>query len=171
MTDAAAAGRSLSPFYDLLEEAQEFTLVFQGRPDSGGPVFADDGSQLPILHGRSCAVDVRARPLGGNRYRLCETAYFSDLTGLLWGDEFFAEPGDGRRLRLAGVAMPRRYRHCTLVGRFDPYEPVADIIHRLGGGWELVCGGILTISIPAEQWDGFVQLARSALPDGVQFDP
>lgn len=85
-------------------------------------------------------------------YRL---AYRSDgpfsCMRLNWGDEFYAGTAGDGSLTLTHVVMPQAFVHQRFLtsAPFDNDMPVARLIHELGGGWEAVAGGILTITVPA----------------------
>jgi hypothetical protein len=53
--------------------------------------------------------------------------------------------------------MPKKFQHITSVceDSWDPEGEEAKLIHKLGGGWDLVFGGLLTITIPVENWAVF----------------
>ena len=62
-----------------------------------------------------------------------------------------------RRLVLQKVLTPRKfvsYRFLTSVG-FNSENPIAQLLHSLGGGWETVAGGVLTLTVPVEMEEQF----------------
>ena len=77
---------------------------------------------------------------------------FSGLS-LSWGDEFNADKGEDGTLRLTSVCMLRLYVHFRLLtsGGFSNDHQLAQHLHSLGGGWEAVAGGVLTLTVPAER--------------------
>jgi hypothetical protein len=142
-----------SSFYSLVEGAPEAVLEFPVDGDSGGPFWSDDG-ELDLVRCKEWdREEVRVVPLGGNRYRLAERRFgpFSVLT-LYWGDEFNADKRKDGALRLTSICVPQSYAHFRFLasGRFDNEHELARHLHSLGGGWETVAGGMLTLTVPAE---------------------
>ena len=150
----------LSPFYNLLAGATRATLVFPADEDSIGPFWNERG-ELDVKRGPDWSEeDVAVVPLGEKRYRLAVRMMgpFSALK-LHWGDEFMAEPTGGDELTLRSVIMPQRFAHfCFPVGGFGNLHPLAEHLHAMGGGWELVAEGMLTLTVPAERSPEFEHL-------------
>lgn len=142
-----------SEFYALLEDATSTRLVYPVDGKGEGPFWDAQGS-IDARCQQWEDEDVSVVILGQGRYRLAEKEFgpFSSL-GLHWGDEFFAQDeGDGT-LRLLSVAMPRRfthYRFWACGGRLNNEHPLAELLHGLGGGWECVAQGLLTLTVPVE---------------------
>lgn len=140
-----------SDFYCLVEDASDVVLEFPVDGDSGGPFWNDDG----VLDLRRCKEwdqeDVGVVSLGGNRYRLAERLMgpFSGLR-LYWGDEFTADKVQDNALRLTSVCTPQPYAHFRFLtsGVFNNEHQLARRLHALGGGWEAVAGGMLTLTVP-----------------------
>ncbi len=59
----------------------------------------------------------------------------------------------GITLRLTSVCVPRPYAHFRFLtsGGFNNEHQLARHLHSLGGGWEAVAGGMLTLTVPAER--------------------
>ncbi len=141
-----------SGFYVLVEDAADAVLEFPADGDSGGPFWNVDG-QLDLVRCKEWEQeDVGVVPLGGNRYRLAERRVgpFSGLR-LYWGDEFNADKGDDGTLRVISVCVPRPFAHFRFLtsGGFSNEHQLARHLHSLGGGWEAVAGGMLTLTIPS----------------------
>jgi hypothetical protein len=147
---AADDGSFPSGFYVLVEGAADAVLEFPADGDSGGPFWNADG-QLDFARCKEWdQEDVGVVPLGGNRYRLAERRMgpFSGLR-LYWGDEFNADKGDEGTLRLTSVCVPRSFAHFRFLtsGGFNNEHQLARHLHSLGGGWEAVAGGMLTLTM------------------------
>jgi len=142
-----------SPFYSLVERSRKFTLRFPSDEDGVGPYWLATGEMDGSRHDSDSVENVECVALGDNRYRLAIQAEgpFSGLR-LHWGDEFFAESGNGCDLVLTRVAMPRKFVHHRFMasGKFTNENPIATILHACGGGWETVAVGILTLTVPVE---------------------
>lgn len=145
-----------SPFYLLVEDASAFTLVFEADAEGVGPFYAADGTLVPQPDGEEVEAAILARRTGQGRYRLCANEPFV-IVNLHWGDEFLAEAGPDGRLRLTGVVAPLRFVHdmSALSGPLDPDGALSRLVHSLGGGWESYAGGLLTVTIPSEQWEAY----------------
>ncbi len=143
------------PFYALLEGASRFTLMFEVNAAGEGPIYQPDGTLAVLIDSQIEEAEVQALHLGDDRYRLCDNTL--QITNMHWGDEFFAVRGDGDRLQLTRVAAPSRFQHVLLLlnGGMDPDGALSELVHRLGGGWEGFAVGLITITIPAENWDAF----------------
>lgn len=104
-------------------------------------------------------VRILAVPLGNDLFRLAENPLFEPLTELKWGDDFFAELSLPDRLKLKRVLTPKKYRHAFnfISGPSLEGSKISDRIHELGGGWERVAGGMLTVTLPAENWHLFTE--------------
>lgn len=154
-----------SPFYAQFDDATESTLCFPVDEDGVGPYWLESG-QLDANQGdsRSCE-KVEVVNLGGDRYRLAFKVQgpFSGLR-LNWGDEFMAEESGRKRLDLLRVTTPADYRHFQLVvsRSFNNESPLAKLVHRFGGGWETVSGGMLTLTVPSTSAADFVEAAQQA---------
>lgn len=149
-----------SAFYGLVEEATKTVLLYPADGDSGGPFWNERG-ELDLVRGKDWdEEDVGIVPLGGNRYRLAERLMgpFSGLR-LYWGDEFTADQADDGTLRLTAIVVPRRYAHFRfLASKFNSDHPLAKHLHAMGGGWETVATGMLTLTVPAEHGTEFQRL-------------
>lgn len=158
------------PFYALLDGASSFTLMFEVDAAGEGPIYQPDGTLAVLIDGQIEEAEVQALHLGDDRYRLCENNPLQ-ISNMHWGDEFFAVRGDGDRLQLTRVAAPSRFQHVTLVltGGMDPDGALSRLVHRFGGGWEAFAVGVITITIPAENWDAFE--AAADLPDWERRSP
>lgn len=143
-----------SGFYLLLEDAADVVLEFPVDDDSGGPFWHNEG-QLDLVRCKEWdQEEVGVVPLGGNRYRLAERQMgpFSGLR-LYWGDEFNADKGVDGKLRLTSICIPRPYAHFRFLtsGGFSNEHQLAQHLHSIGGGWETVAGGMLTLTVPVER--------------------
>lgn len=151
-----------SAFYNLMEGATEFVLQYPADGDSGGPVWNDQG-ELDHEQGANWdEEEVCVVALGGDRYRLAERLMgpFSGLR-LYWGDEFTADKVDDGTLRMTSVIVPRcfvHFRFITSVQHFSNDHPLAKHLHAMGGAWETVAGGMLTLTLPAGHGDRFRRL-------------
>lgn len=136
-----------SPFYDQLVGAEKFSLIFPLSEDCAGPSWLESGELVHSGDG-----EIEAVSLGGNRYRLAERCLgpFSSLW-LHWGDEFFANRSEGNALTMTHLALPRPFEHFRYLtsGGFKNANPIAELEHEVGGGWETVAGGMLTLTVPA----------------------
>lgn len=144
----------LSPFYDLVEVDEQQTTLHYGVDSGGnGPCWDEAGKVLTDLEGKDQAW-VYVHALGDGRYRIVG----NDLAGglrLTWGDEFYAS-GDGEELTVQAVVLPRRFQsYRFLWSGMDNDCPQAQLLHELGGGWESLMGGILTLTVPVERADEF----------------
>ncbi len=153
-----------SPFYAQFEGAIQYRLRFPVDGDGVGPEWLESGELVAGAFHQNWE-KIEAVDLGAGRYRLAykPAGPFSGLR-LNWGDEFFAEEAGRNRLRLLRVATPLAYRHYQFmvpVG-FDNENPLAMLVHRFGGGWETVMGGILTLSVPLTVVEDFEQAAETA---------
>lgn len=159
-----------SAFYSLVEEATEAALLFPADGDSGGPFWNERGELDRVRCQDWEEEDVGIVPLGGNRYRLAERLLgpFSGLR-LHWGDEFEADQTDDGTLRITSVVVPRRYAHFRfLASKFNNDHPLAKHLHDMGGGWETVATGMLTLTVPVEHGPEFQRLmCEEGLAPGV----
>ena len=66
---------------------------------------------------------------------------------------FNADNAEDGTLRLTSVCVPRPYAHFRFLtsGGFNNEHQLARHLHSLGGGWEAVAGGMLTLTVPAER--------------------
>ena len=157
---------SVSPFYDALEGAQEYVLLYPVRSgESVGPHWLDDG--MPFT-GDYEEEDILAVPLGGGRYRLAELCAGPFSCCLLrWGDVFEAD-AEGDTLTLRCIVMPPAYQHYFWVASGGlENTALGDLLHRYGGGWEVVAGGMLTASVPIACVEAF-ENAAAALGENAQ---
>lgn len=140
-----------SDFYKNLENAQVYSLSFPADQDGIGPYW-DESGKLAIEK-LACKVDepVELVKLGNGRYRLAEKSVgpFSSLR-LYWGDEFLGKSLGGNEIELLGILVPLKFKHYSFMvsSGFDNENSLARLVHQNSGGWELVAGGMLTISIP-----------------------
>lgn len=142
---------SPSPFYDLFQDAKRYTLSFP-TTDLSGPYWDDDGEIIRCFDSELEVEDIEAVRIQGGHYRLAErcSGPFSILR-LHWGDEFLATIDCDGRLNLLRVVMPQPFVHHRFVtsSPFNNDHPTAALLHKLGGGWEAVAGGVLTLTVPA----------------------
>lgn len=147
-----------SPFYDQLEGAEKFTLSFPLTRDCVGPDWLESGELVRSKNEGIETEDIEAVCLGENRYRLAERCLgpFTSLR-LYWGDEFLADSSTGNTLILTRVVVPRIYEHYRwlISGGFKNEHPIANLVHEVGGGWETVAVGILTLTVPAARSQEF----------------
>ncbi len=133
-------------------------LVFPAC-DFAGP-FWDDAGELIRQPGDELAGErIEAVRLAPQHYRLaCRSDGPFSCLQLYWGDEFYASTAGDGSLTLNRVAMPRPFAHHRFLtsAPFGNGMPAATLVHELGGGWEAVAGGMLTISVPTEQSDEFL---------------
>lgn len=159
---------SISPFYDALEGAHEYVLLYPVRTgECVGPHWNEEGALIP---GELEEEDILAVPLGGGRYRLAELC-FGPFSGCLlrWGDEFEGD-AEGNTLTLRRVVVPPAYQHyfwVTSGGGDLENTALGDLLHRYGGGWEVVAGGMLTVSVPVANLEDF-ENAAAALGEDVR---
>jgi hypothetical protein len=155
---------SPSTFYSLFDGARNVTLFFMADHECVGPYWNELGELDASRGQQSTDEDIAAVSLGTDRYRLAERCYgpFSALR-LHWGDEFLASPQGDNELALQKVLTPRKFMHYRFLasGVFNNENPVAQLLHSLGGGWETVAGGMLTLTVPAEMSDEFLQRMKS----------
>jgi hypothetical protein len=152
-----------SPFYAQFDDATEFTLCFPTDEDGAGPYWLESG-ELDASQGRSRSCEkVEAVDLGDGRYRLAFKGEgpFSGLR-LNWGDEFVAEAAGVKKLQFQRVSTPRAYKHFRLMvsAGFNNENPLAKLVHRFGGGWECVAGGMLTLTVPTTMTADFEAAAQ-----------
>jgi hypothetical protein len=152
-----------SPFYAQFDDATEFTLCFPTDEDEVGPYWLESG-ELDTSQGSSRSCErVEVVNLGDGRYRLALKGEgpFSGLR-LNWGDEFVAVEAGGKKLQLQRVGTPPAYKHFRLIvpRGFNNENPLARLVHRFGGGWECVAGGMLTLSVPATMAADFEAAAQ-----------
>lgn len=147
-----------SPFYDLLEGAEKFTLTFPLTRDCVGPDWLESGELVRDKNEGIETEDIEAVSLDGNRFRLAERCLgpFTSLR-LYWGDEFIADRSSGNTLNLTRVVVPRTFEHFRWLtsGGFKNENPIAELVHEVGGGWETVAVGILTLTVPASRSQEF----------------
>ena len=138
-------------FYDHLLGAEKFSLIFPLSEDRNGLSWLESGKLIQSGDGEIETEDIEAVSLGGNRYRLAERCLgpFSNLR-LHWGDEFFAVRTDGSTLTMTHLALPRPFTHFRYFssGSLKNSKLIEEIVHEVGGGWETVAGGMLTLTVP-----------------------
>ena len=160
-----------SPFYELFEGAEKFTLTFPLTRDCVGPDWLESGELVRSNNEGIETEEIEAVSLGGNRYRLAERCLgpFTSL-GLYWGDEFFADCDVGNALNLTKVVVPRTFEHFHWLtsGGFKNENPIAELVHEVGGGWETVAVGILTLTVPASRVQEFhLRMGAAGLQPGL----
>lgn len=152
----------VSPFYALLEPARPYELRFPrpGDPssdeadglawDAAGRVVVDEEPHWEVE-------DVDLVDLGNGRYRIAVPALFSSIS-LDWGDEFLGEVTGDAQVTIRAVVLPLCFRHYRWIssGPMDRGNSLAELVHRLGGGWATVAGGMWTLTVPESMVDAFV---------------
>lgn len=147
-----------SPFYALFESARTFELRFPCDEDGYGPLLLETGE---IDAGR--CLEYSEEPIGAvlleeGCYRLAERCA-GPFSGLAFnrGDEFIAKAIDDDVLIFERLVLPRKFVHCRMIGSsgFSNQNPFAELLHRHGGGWESIAGGILTFTIPVATVEQF----------------
>lgn len=150
-----------SPFYEQFKHARPYLLEYPLGSDKEGPHWLPDGALDPNEMQEWEAEEIDAVALGGDRYQVACIGMmpFSSLK-LRWGDIIHAEETEPGELRLKHIEIPMPYVHYSSLssGPFRNDIPPADLVHRLGGGWETVMGGYLTVSIPAGRAEEFERL-------------
>jgi hypothetical protein len=141
-----------SPFYMLFNGAKDFVLLFSSDEDGCGPFWHENG-ELDLSRSNDQFDDeVALVELGADQYRLV-CRYLEPLSGLRlhWGDEFVAERMTNNELILKRIVVPQKFKHYQFIASasFNNDNPIAQIVHRHGGGWGAVAGGILTLTVPA----------------------
>lgn len=135
-------------------------LAFPADEHECGPYWHESGELDTGRGGSLSEEEVDLMELGAGLYRLANRLW-GPFTGLrlYWGDEFFAEPTVDNELILTRVAMPRKFKHYQFLGSgpFNNDNPIAQSVHRYGGGWETVAMGMLTLTVPAQAVAGFEQ--------------
>jgi hypothetical protein len=154
-----------SSFYNQLAGAEKFSLVFPPDKDGFGPHWVESGELVRADGVQTEVEDIEAVSLGSNRYRLADrcSGPFSSLR-LHWGDEFFADRTDETTLTLTKLAAPQpfeHFRYFTSSG-FDNADVMAHIVHAVGGGWETVAGGMVTLTVPATRAQEFQSKLNAA---------
>lgn len=140
-----------SPFYDLFEGAEPLMLVFPAC-DCAGPFWDDEGNLVRQPDDEMAGERIEAVRLGPVHYRLaCRSDGPFSCLRLYWGDEFYASTAGDGSLTLTRVVVPRPFAHHRFLtsAPFGNDTPAAMLVHELGGGWEAVAGGMLTMSVPA----------------------
>lgn len=153
-----------SSFYAQLEPSSEFVLEYPYVDDVDFTKlqFTGIGEQADweVAEELVALVD-----LGGGLFRLAEKmdGPFSGLP-MSWGDEFFAVESRPGRLRFQRMDSPQRFFHLRLFlsGPFEPSGKASELIHRHGGGWEVIAGGMLTATAPVDNEQELVQDLREA---------
>lgn len=148
---------SNSPFYSLLAGSKRFELIFACNSDEAGPFWNDDGSVIRYPDGSIQSTTVQLVELGASRYRLAQNPIFEAPTTLHWGDELIASQNENCELVLTTIVIPRRFSHLSTISspEVNSGSSISNKIHELGGGWESVMGGLLTVTLPAEKWADF----------------
>lgn len=145
-------------FYKLMEGSTLYRVSFPCNSDGEGPFWDEHGNLEKFKDGYQEYSELMMVYLGRNAYRLAENPIFESPTTLNWGDEFIAQKGQSDTLEITQVKINQRFKHLKIVMRMDAQHPMSKKIHELGGGWESVAGGLLTISIPKENWKEFESL-------------
>lgn len=155
-----------SPFYELLTGAMTYRLSFPVDERDEGPWCDEQGLPITFKDGKVEVVEIMAVPLGRQMFRLAENPIFEPLTELMWGDEFEADETSDGQLLLRRVVLPKRFRHdfSVIGGPLTQGHPISNRIHELEGGWETVAGGLLTVTVPSENWDEYQKLWVSPKP-------
>jgi len=157
-----------SDFYHLVDGGVPAVLKFPVDKDQIGPYWEEDGQLVAAHLDNWEEEDVLVAPLGGNRYRLCEAEHglFSKLL-LMWGDEFFASDEQQGVLCLRSVVMPRPFVHFRFItsAPFGNDNALAKDVHAMGGGWETLAGGVLTLTVPAARAEEFQRLMQGDTPE------
>lgn len=148
---------NISAFYNLFKDYEVLELTFPSNADEEGPFWNDDGSLIVYPDGSIQASTLRVVELENGRYRLAENPIFEALTTLFWGDEFVATRHGSNILELTSVVIPQQFKHVSSISSYaiTSDSPMSNKIHELGGGWETVMGGLLTISLPVNSWSDF----------------
>lgn len=148
---------NISAFYNLFADYEVFELSFPCNADGEGPFWNNDGSLIVYPDGSIQSTNLRVVELENGRYRLAENPIFEALITLFWGDEFVAMRHGSNFLELTSVVIPQQFRHQSYSSSFGitSGSPMSNKIHELGGGWETVMGGLLTISLPSQSWADF----------------
>jgi hypothetical protein len=147
-----------SPFYDSLKGSLEFELEFPVDVNNEGPHWDEIGTLISTATSSQDIVRILAVPLGKGLYRLAENPIFESLA-LNWGDEFEALETSAGHLQLTKVVQPMKYRHDhgLFSGALTRGSKLSNKIHELGGGWDVVAGGILTVTLPVDNWAKFMK--------------
>jgi hypothetical protein len=153
-----------SSFYAQLDPNSEFMLEYPSVDDVDFTKLQFNGvgeqADWEVVEESVALVD-----LGGGLFRLAEKmdGPFSALP-MSWGDEFYALVSGPGRLRFQRMDSPPKFSHLRLLlsGPFEPEGKASELIHRHGGGWEVVAGGMLTATVPAEKEKALVQDLREA---------
>lgn len=142
-----------SPFYALFENGVQYELSFPCDEDGGGPHLQADGSIDADRCKEQSSEPVVAVSLGNGHYRLAERCAgpFSGLS-IDWGDEFIATEIEESQLLFEQLVMPRRFVHWHIIGSSGSSNthPFAELLHRFGGGWESIAGGMMTFTVPSD---------------------
>ncbi len=151
-----------SPFYGLFDGARAYELRFPCNEHGVGPILLDTGETDASRCTEHSDEPIAAVALGNDRYRLAERCAgpFSGLT-FNWGDEFIAMAVEGGTLVFERLVLPRAFLHWRMIGSsgFSNENPFAQLLHRYGGGWESIAGGLLTFTVPAASTEQFAEEA------------
>lgn len=146
------AAFDMLPFYAQFEGARDFVLSFPADKDGVGPFWQESGELDLSLGTEQAEEDVALVNIGADHYLLAcrHSGPFSTLR-LHWGDEFMAERTADNALILTRIIAPRKFKHYRFVASepFNNDNPIAQVVHRHGGGWETVAGGMLTLTVPS----------------------
>ena len=152
-----------SPFYALVENGLEYALRFPCNEDGAGPCLLENGEIDAGQGTEQSEESILAIPLGNGRYRLAERSDgpFSGLC-IDWGDEFMATEIHPGVLLFERLILSRRFAHWHIIGPggFSNDHPYAELLHRFGGGWESIAGGMMTFSVPVEHTAALVAEAN-----------
>lgn len=145
------ASEKPADFYALFDNAEEFQLSFPIDEEGTGPHWDEWGKFAGSAANET--EEVRAIPLGAGLFRLAERMHgpFSCLR-INWGDEFFAIR-EGKNLRITRMATPMKFRHYRFLMQpgFGNDNILAETVQSLGGGWECIAGGLVTLTVPLER--------------------
>jgi len=140
-----------STFYELLQPCEPALLRFPSDADDFGPYWTSDG-EIDMVKCKAWSEEgVSLVDLGGGTYRLVskDMGPFSAFR-LFWGDEFRAVKDSTGSLELKHIHVPQKFIHITFlipIGLGSDFQWISKI-HEMGGGCELVAGGMLTVSAP-----------------------
>lgn len=148
---------NISVFYNLFEDYEVFELASPCNAEGEGPFWNDDGSLIVYPDGSFQSTTLRVVDLGSERYRLAENPILEAPTTLFWGDEFVATRHENKFLEIKSIVVPQQFKHVSSMSSYGitSDSPMSNKIHELGGGWETVMGGLLTISLPVNSWADF----------------
>jgi hypothetical protein len=143
--------KNQSRFYDLLENAKPYQLIFSCDSFDEGPQWDANGKATSVKGGHETEVEVWLIALGEDLYRLARNTFLEPPTTLHWGDEFIAMKTANGALVFNGVMKPPKFTH-QKNGSFFPTtgSDLANKIHELGGGWETIANYFSIVTLPIE---------------------